>query len=327
MKGETRVLVEILQEQSQVVIFVLLIAVLSIVNPNFRTVGNIVNLFRQISVIAIISCGLTLVVISGCLDLSVGSVFSFLNLIAISFQQRNNVLGFILPLVFAVAIGFFNGLIVTMFNVNSIIVTLGSLSFFSGLALLYSNGAIIFGVPDTWFSFIGKNVFLGIPIHIIIFIFIAVTYQLFLTKTLFGRKIIYVGTNMEASEIAGIRSKRVRTIAFVISSVSVAIAALIYSSRMGTASPVTGIGFEFSALTAVVIGGTSLLGGKGSIARTVVGVLMLAVVVNALILYNVPFAFQNITKGILIIVALAADVAARKRMVKTLQKGQPVTVS
>jgi ribose/xylose/arabinose/galactoside ABC-type transport system permease subunit len=316
-----------LREQSQLILLLALIAVLSIINPHFRTIGNLVNLLRQISVIAIISCGMTLVLLSGCLDLSVGSVFSFLNLLAISFQQKSNILGVVIPLIVAVAIGLFNGLIVTVFNVNSIIVTLGSLSLFSGMALLYSNGAIIFGVSDTWFSLIGKNELLGIPIHILIFLFIAVFYQLLLSKTRFGRKVVYIGTNLEASEIAGIRSKRVRTSLFVMSGLSVAIAALIYSSRMGTASPVTGVGFEFSALTAVVIGGTSLLGGKGSIARTVIGVLMLAVLVNAMILYNIPFSFQNITKGILIIVALVADIAARNRVARAVQKMQVVSAT
>ena len=327
MKERGRYLGANLREQSQLILLLALIAVLSIINPHFRTIGNLVNLLRQISVIAIISCGMTLVLLSGCLDLSVGSVFSFLNLLAISFQQKSNILGVVIPLIVAVAIGLFNGLIVTVFNVNSIIVTLGSLSLFSGMALLYSNGAIIFGVSDTWFSLIGKNELLGIPIHILIFLFIAVFYQLLLTKTRFGRKVVYIGTNLEASEIAGIRSKRVRTSLFVMSGLSVAIAALIYSSRMGTASPVTGVGFEFSALTAVVIGGTSLLGGKGSIARTVIGVLMLAVLVNAMILYNIPFSFQNITKGILIIIALVADIAARNRVARAVQKMQVVSAT
>jgi ribose transport system permease protein len=304
----------ILRSQSQLIILILLIVMFSIFTPSFRTTGNFVNLLKQITVIGVISCGMTLVVITGCLDLSVGSVFSLLNLVSISFQQRNNFLGIIIPLLLAVVIGFLNGFIVTKFKVNSIIVTLGSLSLYSGIALLYTNGAIISGVTGTWFGVIGRNRLLGIPIHVYIFFIIAIIYHILLSKTTFGRQIKYVGTNTSAAEIAGIRSNRVRTIAFIISSVSVALAVLIYSSRMTTASPVTGVGFEFDAITAVVIGGTSLAGGKGSIFKTIVGVLLLAIIINILTLYNVTYGFQNIVKGILIIIAIIIDVRVRKRI-------------
>lgn len=219
-----------------------------------------------------------------------------------------------MPLIAAVVIGFLNGFIITKFKVNSIIVTLGSLSLYSGLALFYTNGAIIAGNTGTWYGVIGSNRFLGIPIHVYIFFIVAVIYQILLSKTSFGRKIKYVGTNTSASEIAGIRSNWVRTMAFIISSLSVAIAVLIYSSRMTTASPVTGVGFEFDAITAVVIGGTSLAGGKGSIFKTIIGVLLLAIIINILTLYNAPYAYQNIVKGILIIIAIIIDIRVRKRI-------------
>jgi len=303
----------ILKGQPQVVMLVLLVLVFSIITPSFRTTGNFINLLKQITVIGVVSCGMTMVVITGCLDLSVGSVFSLLNLIAILFQQRNNLTAIIVPIVTAVFIGLFNGIIITKYKVNSIIVTLGSLSLFSGIALLITNGAIISGRTETWFGIIGRQRFLGIPNHVYVLFIVAIIYHIILSRTTFGRKIKYVGTNTSAAEIAGIRSDRVRTIAFIISSVSVAIAAIIYSSRMTTASPTTGMGYEFDAITAVVIGGTSLVGGKGSIFKTIVGVLLLATIINVLTLYNVQFAFQNIIKGILIIIAIVLDVRARKR--------------
>jgi ribose transport system permease protein len=307
-------LTNILRDQSQLIILILLIVVFSITTPSFRTTGNFVNLLKQVTVIGVISCGMTLVVITGCLDLSVGSVFSLLNVVSISFQQSNNFLAVIIPLTMAVVIGFLNGFIITKFKVNSIIATLGSLSFYAGAALLYTNGAIIAGVTGTWYGFIGRGKLLGIPIHVYIFFIIAVIYQILLNNTTLGRKIKYVGTNTTAAEIAGIRSNRIRTIAFIISSLSVAIAVLIYSSRMTTGSPVTGEGFEFDAITAVVIGGTSLAGGKGSIYKTIIGVLLLAVIINALTLYNVPYAYQNIVKGFLIIVAIIIDIRVRRRI-------------
>jgi inositol transport system permease protein len=292
-------------------IFIVLVLIIYITTPEFRTVANFINILKSVSVIGIISCGMTLLLISGCLDLSVGSVFSLLNVIAISFQQRNNVLGIVLPLVTAVIIGLFNGLIVTSFDINSIIVTLGSLSFFAGLALLYTNGAIIFGIPDTWFSIIGKSRVLNVPLHVIIFLSIVIIYQILYTETVFGRKITFIGTNARAARIAGIRTGRIQTTGFIISSLSVAVAVLIYSSRMGTGTPISGIGYEFDAITAIVIGGTSLSGGKGNIFRTLIGVLMLAVIINVLTLYDFSFSYQSIAKGLLILIAMVADVKLR----------------
>jgi ribose transport system permease protein len=314
MEKKENKLVNVLRDQSQLIILILLVVVFSITTPSFRTTGNFLNLLKQVTVIGVISCGMTLVVISGCLDLSVGSVFSLLNLASISLQTNNNFLGVIMPLIIAVFIGFFNGFIVTKFKVNSIIVTLGSLALFSGIAQLITNGAIISGVTGTWYGFIGRDKLFGIPVHVYIFFIIAITSQVLLSNTSFGRKIKYVGTNESAAEIAGIKSGRVRTTAFIITALYVAIAALIYSSRMTTASPVAGAGYEFDAITAVVIGGTSLAGGRGSIFKTIVGVLLLALIINVLTLYNVMYSFQNIVKGILIIIAIIVDVRVRRRI-------------
>jgi len=312
MKENTNKFTNILKDQSQVIILIILVLIFSIISPNFRTPGNFVNLLKQITVIGVISCGMTMVIITGCLDLSVGSVFSLLGLIAILFQQRNNVLGLLMPIAAAVLIGLFNGFIVTKYKVNSIIATLGSLSLFSGIALLITNGAIISGRTGTWFGIIGREKFLGIPNHVYVLFIIAVIYHFLLSRTSFGRKIKYAGTNNDAAEISGIRVNIIRTMAFVISSISVAIAVIIYTSRMTTASPITGVGYEFDAITAVVIGGTSLAGGKGSIFKTIIGVLLLATIINVLTLYNFPFAFQSIVKGILIISAIGIDIRVRK---------------
>jgi ribose/xylose/arabinose/galactoside ABC-type transport system permease subunit len=147
----------------------------------------------------------------------------------------------------------------------------------------------------------------------VIFIGIAIIYQVLLTKTKFGRGLIYLGTNRDAAKIAGIKTRLYQLIGFVISGLSVAVAAIILSSRMNSGSPVAGTGVEFDAITAILIGGTSLDGGKGSIMKTVVGVLILAVIINALTLFNVPYAFQNIAKGLLILVSIVIDVKSREK--------------
>ena len=301
-----------LKDQSQLLILMLLVLVFSLISPSFRSSGNFVNLLKQITVIGTISFGMTIVVITGCLDLSVGSTFSLLSLIAILCQQKSNVLALVVPLLLAVCICLFNGFIVTKFKLNSIIVTLGSLSLLSGVALLITNGSIIAGRTETWYGVLGRGKFLSIPNHVYLLVIVGFAYQFSLGKTAFGRKLRYVGVNEEAAEIAGIKVCWVRTMAFIISSVSVAISVFIYTSRMTTASPIIGTGFEFDAITAVVIGGTSLDGGHGSIFRTIVGVLLLATIINVLTLYNIPFAYQSIVKGILIILSIMIDKQARK---------------
>jgi inositol transport system permease protein len=302
-----------LREQSQVLIFIFLLIVFSAISPEFRTVGNFINLLKQITVIGVISCGMTMVIITGCLDLSVGSAFSLLGLVSIIFQRNNNVLGIAMPVMAAVVIGLFNGFIVTRYKINSIIATLGTLSILSGIALLITNGAIISGRTGTWFGIIGGGRFLGVPNHVYVLIAIMAIFHIVLSRTTFGRKVKYVGTNATAAEIAGMRPARVRTSAFVMSSLSVSVAVIIYTSRMTTASPIAGLGYEFDAITAVVIGGTSLAGGKGSIFKTIIGVLLLATIVNILTLFNVPFSYQSIMKGVLIITAIYVDIRARRQ--------------
>ena len=297
----------------QVFILLLMVIVLSIFTPKFASVSNLLNILTQVSVIAIISCGLTLVVVSGCLDLSVGSALSLINVITVKLQLQNDVMAVIVPLLIAILIGLFNGIIITRFKVDSIIVTLGSLSVFGGLALLVAKGAQISCRAGTWYSQMGQGRLAGIPIHVLIFIVLAAFYAVLLKKTKFGRGLVYIGTNQEAARVAGIRTGLYRVVAFIISAVSVAIASILLCSRMSFGNPVAGAGFEFDALTAIVIGGTSLNGGRGGIVNTVIGVLLLAVLINALTLYNVPFAFQNISKGFLIILAIISDVRGREK--------------
>jgi len=304
---------DVFRRRPQLLILLALVVVLSIMTPSFATIGNVINIFKQVSVIAIVACGLTLVVVSGALDLSVGSAVSLLTVVSATIQLNNDLAAVLVPLAVALVLGLFNGLIITSFKVNPIIVTLGALSVFAGAALIYTNGAIIIGIPGTWYSFLGQGKLVGVPFHVVVFIAIAVVCEVVLSRTKFGKALIYIGTNGEAARIVGIRTRMVRIVAFLISAVSAAVAGVILSSRMNSGSPVAGVGFEFDAITAIVIGGNSLTGGRGSIRNTIIGVLLLAVIVNALTLYNVPFAFQNITKGFLIILAITVDVRARSK--------------
>jgi len=309
--------INIFRTQTNLIILILLIIILSFTIPSFAQLSNFLNILKSVSVISIISCGLTLAVIGGGLDISVGSTFSLIGVLSVSMLNRYNfTLAILIPIVAAIIIGILNGGIASYFNVSSIIVTLGSLAMIGGFALVYTNGSLQLANPHPVYESIAKINFFGIPLYVIIFVFIAILYEVLLKKTSFGRNLILIGTNPEAAKIAGLNIILIRTTSFIICSVSVAISAIILSSRLMSATPTAGIGYEFAAITAIVIGGVSLFGGKGSIYNTVIGAILLGVIINALTLANVPFAFQAISKGMLIIIAVIADVRARSRSEK-----------
>jgi ribose/xylose/arabinose/galactoside ABC-type transport system permease subunit len=304
---------EFLRRQPQLIILLALILVFSIFIPPFHSIRNIMNVLKQSATISIISCGLALVVIGGNLDLSVGSLLSLTLGVSLSMTLHNTFLAIAVPLLIAAAIGFGNGYIVSRFNVSSIIVTLGSLSAIAGFVQFYREGNIIIGMPGMAYSAITDARFFTIPSYVIIYIVIAVVYQIILTRSSFGRKLVYQGVNKDAAIAAGINVKAITIASFVICSLSVAVASVLQGARLLQGSTNTGAGLEFDALTAILIGGISLTGGKGTIGNAMIGVFLLAVIINALTLLNVPFEWRNIAKGILILVAISADVLGREK--------------
>ena len=301
------------RKQPQLLILIVLILVFTAAIPAFLTTGNIMNVLKQSTTISIISIGLALVVIGGNLDLSVGSLLSLTLGVSLSMTSFNTFLAFTIPLVIAFGIGFLNGWIVSRFNISSIIVTLGSLSAIAGFVQFYRKGNIIMGMPGLVYSRITDARLFGIPSYVIIYIVLAVVFQFILTKTAFGRKLLYLGVNREAAIAAGIQVKGITIISFIICSVLAALASTLQGARLMQGSTNTGAGLEFDALTAILIGGISLKGGKGTIANAMIGVFLLAIIINALTLLNVPYEWRNIAKGVLILVAISADVIERRR--------------
>jgi ribose transport system permease protein len=312
MKEKT---LNILKSQTNIIILVVLVAILSLTVPNFAQVSNFINILKSIAFISIISCGMTLVVIGGGLDLSVGSTFSLCAILSIVMLNRyNTVLAIIIPIVAGIIVGIINGYISSRFNLSSIIVTLGMLSVIGGFTYFIVNGGTQVGVPNGTFEKISKLSLFKIPIYVWAFIILAILFEILLKKTTFGRNLVLIGTNPEAAKIVGINTTLVRTLSFVICGFSVSIAAILLSSRLVTAAPSAGAGYEFDVITALVIGGVSLTGGKGNIYNTIIGAILLGVIINALQLTNVPFAFQAITKGLLIILAITLDTRARRNI-------------
>jgi ribose transport system permease protein len=288
-------LVRFLRGNTQLLILILLVVVFSILFPAFISRKNLINILKQSTVISLASCGLALVVIGGNLDLSVGALLSLTLGISLSLSGIHPLLALLVPLLLGVGLGMLNGTIVSRFEVNSIIVTLGSLSLVSGFVQFYRQGNIIMGMPGTILTqFVDLTVF-SIPSYVLFYVLMAVVCELLLSRTTYGRKLRLIGVNREAALVGGVNVRRVTTIAFVKGSTN------------------TGDGLEFDALTALLIGGVSLRGGKGSILNAMIGVLLLAVIINALTLLNVPFEWRNIAKGILILIAVSTDALVRRR--------------
>ncbi|MDR1797287.1 MAG: ABC transporter permease [Clostridiales Family XIII bacterium] len=296
---------QFIRSQTQLVILVVVFLICAAVVPEFLNERTVLNILKTVATSGIVAIGLSVVVIGGNLDLSVGSVFSLMCVVSVKMQNTSPWLGLIVPIVLAVGVGALNGFLVTRFRLNSIIVTLGTMSVWAGAALLYS--PTIMTVPGTFYEKISNSAFLGIPTYVYVFFAAAIVLQVVLFKTKFGRSLFFQGVNPEAAEIAGINKNRSTILSMVICSICVAIGAILQTSRVGSGYPISGVGLEFSALTAVLLGGVSIAGGKGSALRTVIGVLMLQVILTGMILMDIKHDWQSIVKGALILVALTLD--------------------
>ena len=292
--------------------FVLMCVVISILNPVFLSGRNIFNVLRQTSLVGIIAIGVTFVILSADIDLSIGSVAALSGVLAagfytgIYFPPLNIFLTLVIALSASLVIGLVMGVIITKGKVHPFVITLGMLSIARGLALIYAKGAPIGGLDDT-FLFIGGGRIWNIPIPLIIFIVIAVASYLVLKKTPYGMYVYAIGGNIEATRLSGINVDLVRIVSFGICSLLAGIAGIILAARVNSGEPVAAEGWELDAIAATIIGGTSLFGGKGGIGATVVGAMFLGVLRNGLNLLQVSSFYQRVFIGALIIVAVIID--------------------
>lgn len=293
--------------------FLALFIFLSIYSDRFLTVGNMVNVIRQSSIIGIIACGMTFIIVSGNFDLSVGSVCGFVGGVAVSLSNNHSIwLAVIASIAIGAAIGLANGLLVTRLFMSSFIVTLGTMVITRGMLYIYSNGYPIRGVNKD-FLFFGQGYLGSLPVPILIFLIVIIVTHIVLNNTKFGKYIYAIGGNIEASQLSGIFINFYRIIAFVLSGAFAALSGIVLASRINLASPLGGSNYELDAIAAVVIGGTSIMGGEGSIPRTVVGVLLLTILNNGFNMLNVSIYMQYLFKGIIIIGAVGFDTYSRHR--------------
>jgi len=297
------------------VAFVLFMIGFALANPRFIAIENISGVIRSSAILGVMALGVTFVVIGGNLDLSVGSMMSFSTIVVLDLHDK---LGptLAIPAMFAMtlALGAFIGFLVGYLKLNSLIVTLGMLSAVHGLTLPYSGGKNmdIADKQGTWFSIFGQGEIAGIPVPILIFAGLAVVLTFMLSKTPFGRKVYAVGGNGTAATFSGIPRARIVFLTYLISAFCVATAGLIQASRSLGSQNTVGQGLELEVLAAVILGGASLLGGAGTVFKTVIGVLILGFIQNGLLLMGLAFYAQYVVTWVIIILAVWLDIAAKR---------------
>lgn len=277
------------------------------------SVSNITNVFTQVSVNAIIAIGMTFVILTGGIDLSVGSTLAISSAVGASIVKStgNVFLAIIVAAVIGIAVGLINGLLVSKGKLQAFIVTLATMTIFRGATLVFTDGTPISKLPEAFVK-IGNGKLGFMPIPVIITIIIAIIAVYALSQTRFGRYLYALGGNEDASRLSGINTDKIKTLVYVVSGFASAIAGVIITSRIGSASPNAGTGFELDAIAAVVIGGTSLAGGEGTITGTLIGALIIGVLNNGLNLMNVSPFYQSIVKGLVILIAVLLDKKSRK---------------
>ncbi|AMG29301.1 ribose ABC transporter permease [Grimontia hollisae] len=303
---------EWLIEQKSLIALLFLIVVVSFLNPNFFTVDNILNILRQTSINAIIAVGMTLVILTAGIDLSVGSVLALCGAFAATLiAMEVPVLVAVPTALFAgAALGAISGIIIAKGKVQAFIATLVTMTLLRGVTMVYTEGRpISTGFTDTAdaFAWFGTGYALGIPVPVwmMVVVFAAVWYLL--NHTRFGRYIYAVGGNESATRLSGIDVDKVKIGAYAICGLLAALAGIIVTSRLSSAQPTAGMGYELDAIAAVVLGGTSLMGGKGHIMGTLIGALIIGFLNNALNLLDVSSYYQMIAKATVILAAVMVD--------------------
>ena len=288
---------------------ILVCALFSSMTSRFLTPTNISVILNQVSVNAILAFGVTFVIIAGGIDLSLGSLVAVCGVVVALLSQNNEYslwLAIIGTLIAGIALGALNGIIVVLTKVPPFIVTLGTMTIGRGVALILSNGRPISDLNES-LNFLGNGDLFGIPIPILFLVLSYATCHILLTKTIFGRYVKAIGGNEMASYVAGVRVNRIKLYVYMISGLFAALAGILLTARINTGQPNAGLGFELDAIAAVIIGGPSTRGGKGTITGTLLGVLFIGVINNGLDLINVSAYWQQVIMGGIIILAVVLD--------------------
>ncbi len=304
-----------LKDKAIWVVLVVLVIAFTIANPRFINPNNILTLLRQVSMFGIASIGMTFVILLGDIDLSIGTIISFINIIC-AYMMVNMGVGMVpailISLVASTLIGVLNGFMVSTIGIPALIATFAVQTAFQGLALIICGGMPISGFPDA-FAVIGQGYVGIVPIPVIIMVICFALGAFILNKTYFGRYFYAVGGNVEAAELSGIRVSRVKYLVFAISGFFAGLAGIVMLSRTNSGNTTSGTGFEFDVITCVVLGGVSVSGGYGKMSGVIAGTFIIGALQNGMVLMNINSYVQDIVMGIVLALAVGFDCIQKKR--------------
>lgn len=312
-----------LRQYRILLVLILEIILVSFLSDAFLTWTNLMIVIRQVSMTAIIGAGMTMVIITGGIDLSVGSIVALSGALGAGYMASSHsvILGVVVGLAIGAIIGLANGLLITKQALPPFIVTLATMVGIRGLTLVYTQGNPVI-VKDPSFGFIGGGVVLGIPVPIIIMVLVFVLVHVLLKYTRFGRYVYAIGGNEEAARLSGVANNKIKVLVYTLSGLVAGLSGLILTSRLASAQPTAGSGWEMDAIAAVILGGTSLVGGSGGVVGTLIGALILGIISNALNLLNVSPFYQDVVTAIIIIVAVVTDSRLSKMAAKRSMRRQ-----
>ena len=302
------------REFTLLLMIIFLIIIISIISPVFLTLQNFINIFKSNIVLAIISMGMTVLLITGSIDVSVGSQLAVLSVIISKLTLIPDVNIFIIiiaSIIMGILLSSINGFISIRANIPPIVVSFGTMGVYRGAILLYTNGVWVMSLP-AWFTGIWRS-YLGIPIPFYIFTIFLLLSWFMLNNTKIGRQIFAMGGNKNAALRAGINIKNTTMFAFMYLGILMGIGSILYTAQTGFGSPVAGSGLEMSVIAAVIIGGASVYGGRGSIFATTLGVLLISIIQNGLVLMRVSLYYQNVVNALIIIIAVTSDVLRQRK--------------
>lgn len=291
-----------------VLILLVICVFATILSPSFLSVTNLFNVFKQITVAGIVGCGMTFVILTGGIDLSVGSILGLSGVLASGILESTGNTGFaiLVALVVGIGCGAANGFFVALCEIPPFISTLGMMTLLRGCILVYTKGSPI-PIKEDSYKFLGKGSIAGIPVPVIILIALFLLAHYILTQTSFGRSVYALGGNREAARLSGIYTRFTEWMTYTINGFLCGVAGIILTARLGSAQSTSGTGIEMDAIAAVILGGTSLSGGVGFVLPTIVGAMIMGIIDNILTLMNVNPHATNIVKGAVILIAVLVD--------------------
>lgn len=308
---------QIISKYGIYVALAVLIIVFSFASEAFLTQGNILNVLRQVSIVGICAVGMTFIIITGGIDLSVGSMIGLAGMICATLVSLgyDPVLAFGITMIVGSLLGLATGAIINEVGIPPLIATLGMMTILRGLAYVISGGLPIYGIPDS-IKFLGQGYIAGIPVPVILMAIILVAGWLILTRTVFGRQVYGTGGNEEASHLSGVNVKRVRYYVYLIGYLLATFAGIILMARINSGQPRAGTNYELDIITAVVLGGVSIMGGIGSLPRVFAGVLIMGILANGMVLLNVNEFVQWVVKGAVLLTAVSLDRLSHRARVR-----------